>query len=46
MGVDPRVWVHAMETPPAELFYFTEKELAALKLTTPAKVAVGAKPAG
>lgn len=35
MGVDARVWVHAMETPPEELFYFTPKEMAELKLTTP-----------
>ena len=46
MGVDPRVWVHAMETSPQELFYFTEQELAELKLTTPAKVPVAAKPVG
>lgn len=37
MGVDPRVWIHAMETPPREMFYFKPAELAELKLvTTPA----------
>lgn len=35
MGVDTQVWTHAMETPPEEIFYFTDKELADLKLTSP-----------
>lgn len=34
MGVDPQVWVHAMETPRHELFYFTMEELTGLKLAT------------
>lgn len=34
MGVDARVWIHAMETPPQELFYFSPAELVALKLVT------------
>lgn len=32
MGVDLKVWMHAMETPPQELFYFTPKELRDLRL--------------
>jgi hypothetical protein len=36
MGVDTQVWTHAMETPPEEIFYFTDKEMADLKLVTPA----------
>ncbi len=36
MGVDLGVWVHAMETPKEELFYFTPDELLALKLATSA----------
>lgn len=44
MGVDPRVWIHAMETPPREMFYFKPDELADLKLvTTPA---TNRRPAG
>ncbi|MGD9920798.1 MAG: hypothetical protein AB7V13_05030 [Pseudorhodoplanes sp.] len=35
MGVDSQVWVHAMETPANELFYFKPDELLALKLATP-----------
>ncbi len=35
MGVDPRVWISAMETPPQEMFYFTPEELRELKLATP-----------
>lgn len=34
MGVDPRVWMHAMETPKDELFYFTPEELVDLELAT------------
>ncbi|MEJ8571898.1 ATP-dependent Clp protease proteolytic subunit [Microbaculum marinum] len=34
MGVDPRVWIHAMETPKDELFYFTPDELLELRLAT------------
>jgi hypothetical protein len=34
MGVNPRVWVHAMETPHDRLFVFPPDELAAMKLMT------------
>ena len=34
MAIDPMVWVHAMETPPDQLFYFTGEELLKLKLAT------------
>jgi hypothetical protein len=34
MGVDLQVWLHAMETPKNELFYFRPDELLSLKLTT------------
>src|SRR6185369_102411 len=34
MGIDLGVWVHAMETPSDELYYFKPAELAELKLTT------------
>mgnify|MGYP000993527933 CR=1 FL=1 len=34
MGVDLRVWLHAMETPRDALFYFTPEELTDLKLAT------------
>jgi len=34
MGIDPLVWVHAMETPKDELFYFKPDELVRLKLAT------------
>ena len=33
-GVDPRVWIHAMQTPPDKLYIFTPDELAELKLAT------------
>jgi hypothetical protein len=35
MGVDSMVWIHAMETPANELFYFKPDELVILKLATP-----------
>ncbi len=34
MGVDPALWLHALETPPDKLYYFSPKELTALKLVT------------
>jgi|EndMetStandDraft_5_1072996.scaffolds.fasta_scaffold155348_2 hypothetical protein len=34
LGVDLGVWVHAMETPKEELYYFKSDELLALKLAT------------
>ena len=34
MGVDPQVWVHAMETPKERLYFFKRDELLALKLAT------------
>ena len=34
MDVDPRVWIHAMETPKEELFYFTPDEMIKLNLAT------------
>lgn len=34
MGIDLGVWVHAMETPRDELYYFTAAELTELKLAT------------
>jgi hypothetical protein len=34
MAIDPMVWVHAMQTPPDQLLYFTGDELLKLKLAT------------
>jgi hypothetical protein len=34
LGVDLGVWVHAMETPKEELYYFKSEELLSLKLAT------------
>ncbi|MEM1365525.1 MAG: hypothetical protein AAGH82_07210, partial [Pseudomonadota bacterium] len=34
MGVETQVWVHALETPPQYLYYFTPEELAEFKLAT------------
>ena len=35
IGIDQLVWIHAMETPKDELFYFKPAELLSLKLATP-----------
>ncbi len=47
MGVDSQVWVHAMETPKDELFYFKADELLSLKLATakPESTKEAARPA-
>lgn len=34
MGVDPAMWLNALETPPDRLYYFTPKELTDLRLVT------------
>jgi hypothetical protein len=34
MAIDPMVWVHAMQTPADQLFYFTGDELLKLRLAT------------
>ena len=34
MGVDPALWLHALETPPQALYYLTGEELMALRLAT------------
>ena len=34
MGVDPRLWIHAMETPRGELYHLKPDELLSLKLAT------------
>lgn len=39
MGVDSQVWIHAMETPKDELFYFRADELLTLNLATRRDVA-------
>ena len=33
-GVDPALWLHALETPPDQLYYFTPEEMTALRLVT------------
>lgn len=34
MGVDPAMWLHALETPPDRLYYFSPDELTQYKLVT------------
>lgn len=34
MGIDPALWLHALETPPQSLYYLTLDELAAYRLAT------------
>ena len=34
MGIDPATWLHALDTPPDRLYYFTAGELISLKLAT------------
>lgn len=33
-GVDPAMWLHALETPPDRLYYFSAEEMTRLKLVT------------
>lgn len=34
MGVDPAIWLHALDTPPRRLYYLSEDELAGYRLVT------------
>jgi hypothetical protein len=43
MGVDLKMWVHAMETPKDRLFIFSAKELRELNIVTPTNVAANAE---
>ena len=36
MGIDPALWLHALETPPASLYYLSPEELVEYRLVTPA----------
>lgn len=45
LGVDPALWLHAMDTPPQSLYYLSTEELARYHLSTGAPSARGAKPA-
>ncbi len=33
-GVDPALWLHALETPPQQLYYFSPEEMESLRLVT------------
>jgi hypothetical protein len=33
-GVDPALWLHALETPPEQLYYFSRDEMVSLRLVT------------
>jgi hypothetical protein len=43
MGIDLKMWVHAMETPKDRLFIFSANELRELNIVTPANVAANAE---
>jgi len=45
MGVDPAIWLHALDTPPQALYYFSEKELGSYRLATGVSKARNAEPA-
>jgi hypothetical protein len=34
MGVDPALWIHSMETPPARMYFLSNAELTTLRLAT------------
>ncbi|MBO6717267.1 MAG: hypothetical protein JJ913_04845 [Rhizobiaceae bacterium] len=39
MGVDPALWLHALDTPPRRLYYLSPQELAGYRLVTDARTA-------
>jgi hypothetical protein len=46
MGVDLKMWVHAMETPRDRLFIFSANELRELNIVTPTNLAADAEASG
>jgi hypothetical protein len=34
MGVDPQMWIYALDTPPRSLYYFSREQLADYALVT------------
>jgi hypothetical protein len=44
MGIDPTVWLHALDTPPQALYYLSPEEMAKYRLVT-APVATAQKAA-
>ena len=44
MGVDPAIWLHALDTPPQALYYFTADEMERYRLTTPSSGLAAAVP--
>ncbi len=45
MGIDPTLWLHALDTPPQALYYFSPEELAKYRLvTTPVATARKTEP--
>ena len=44
MGVDPALWLHALDTPPRKLYYLSPEELSAYGLTTTSRTAALASP--
>lgn len=40
MGVDTALWLHALDTPPASLYYLSAEEMQTYRLVTPAEVAL------
>lgn len=45
MGIDPMLWLHALDTPPQALYYFSPEELAKYRLvTTPVATARKTEP--
>ena len=41
MGVDPALWLHALETPPQDLYYLSAQEMDRYRLTTAVKAVKG-----
>ncbi|MDB5506942.1 MAG: hypothetical protein JWR75_1580 [Devosia sp.] len=40
MGIDPALWIHALETPPQELYFLSTEELSKYRLSLPTGSAV------
>jgi hypothetical protein len=41
MGIDPAIWLHALDTPPQQLYYFSPRELEKYRFVTTSRMSSG-----
>ena len=44
MGIDPAIWLHALDTPPQQIYYFSLQELEKYRFVTTSRMSAGQQP--